>query len=109
MDDPYILYATMASGNNAMFVSLDLMRQHMHSLQEPRLQKEFKKWQCSHQYLVRTRGLGDIHIQEPFIYMPIAHKNNDHWHIPYVSDDSTYTNSYDFPDKWYCFQYNGGR
>lgn len=104
-DDPYLLYATLSSGKNAMFVSLDLMRQHKHSLQDLHLQKEFKKWQCSHQYFIRKKN-GKMHIQEPFVYVPTAQKNGNYWHVPYVSDDSTYADSFKFPDKWYCFKYN---
>ncbi|KMQ92668.1 mitochondrial ribonuclease p protein 3 [Lasius niger] len=104
-DDPYLLYATMSSGKSAMFVSLDLMRQHKHSLKDLNLQREFKKWQCSHQYFVQKSATG-INIQEPFVYLPTAQKNGDCWHVPYVSDDFTYAESFEFPDKWYCFKYN---
>ncbi|XP_072754329.1 mitochondrial ribonuclease P catalytic subunit isoform X2 [Anoplolepis gracilipes] len=103
-DDPYILYATMSSGKNTKFVSLDLMRQHKHSLKDLHLQREFKKWQCSHQYFVRKTKT-DIHIQEPSVYLPTAQKNGDCWHVPYVNDDFTYAESFEFPDKWYCLKY----
>lgn len=105
-DDPYMLYATMSSGKNTKFVSLDLMRQHKHSLKDLHLQREFKKWQCSHQYFVRTKSATSFHIQEPFVYVPTAQKNGDCWHVPYVSDDFTYAESLEFPDKWYCLKYN---
>lgn len=95
----------MSSGKSAMFVSLDLMRQHKHSLKDLNLQREFKKWQCSHQYFVQKSATG-INIQEPFVYLPTAQKNGDCWHVPYVSDDFTYAESFEFPDKWYCFKYN---
>ncbi|KAM0735153.1 Mitochondrial ribonuclease P catalytic subunit [Formica fusca] len=105
VDDPYLLYATISSGKNAKFVSLDLMRQHKHSLKDMHLQREFRKWQCSHQYFVMKSANG-IHIQEPFVYMPTVQKNGDCWHVPYVNDDFTYAESYEFPDKWYCLKYN---
>lgn len=105
-DDPYMLYATMSSGKNAKFVSLDLMRQHKHSLKDLPLEKEFKKWQCSHQYFVKKKSATRLYIQEPFVYVPTAQKNGDHWHVPYVSDDSTYAETLEFPDKWYCLKYS---
>ncbi|XP_012227715.1 mitochondrial ribonuclease P catalytic subunit [Linepithema humile] len=106
-DDVYMLYATMASGENAMFVSLDLLRQHKHSLKDLHLQQEFKKWQYSHQYFVRKNGTSRyFKIEEPFIYLPTVQKNGDCWHIPYVSDDFTYADLHEFPNKWYCFKYD---
>ncbi|RLU23165.1 hypothetical protein DMN91_005443 [Ooceraea biroi] len=104
-DDPYILYATMASGINAMFVSSDLLRQHKHSFKKLNLYQEFHHWQCSHQYsLIKFNK--SIRIQKPFVYLPSAQKNDDHWHIPYVADDCTMTNFdfHEFPDKWYCLR-----
>lgn len=104
-DDVYMLYATMASGKDAMFVSLDLLRQHKHSLQDSRLQQEFKKWQYSHQYFVRKDAASKcLKIEKPLVYLPTVQKNGDHWHIPYVSDDFTYPDSYEFPNEWYCFR-----
>ncbi|XP_012541370.2 mitochondrial ribonuclease P catalytic subunit isoform X2 [Monomorium pharaonis] len=108
-DDPYIIYATMASGMNAMFVSLDLMRQHSYSLQNEHLQQQFKKWQYSHQYFIKTSRTG-IRIQEPFACMPIVQKTDngpvDIWHVPYVNRNIISTESYVVPEKWYCFEYN---
>ncbi|XP_024886254.1 mitochondrial ribonuclease P catalytic subunit [Temnothorax curvispinosus] len=104
-DDPYILYATMASGINAMFVSLDLMRQHKHSLRDNHLQQTFRKWQYSHQYLIKPSKTG-IRIQEPFPCMPFVQKIDNCWHLPYISEDLTYVESYEFPNKWYCLKRN---
>ncbi|XP_011155896.1 mitochondrial ribonuclease P catalytic subunit [Solenopsis invicta] len=107
-DDPYILYATMASGMNAMFISLDLMRQHKHSLQNEHLRQTFKKWQYSHQYFLKKSKTG-IRIQDPFACMPFVQKINNCWHVPYVSDDLVIAESYEFPKKWCCFKYNEKR
>lgn len=95
----------MASGMNAMFVSLDLMRQHKHSLQDQDLQQKFKKWQYSHQYFIKTSRTG-VRIQEPFAYMPIVQKNGNCWHLPHVSEDFINTSSHEFPNDWYCLKYN---
>ncbi|XP_014482187.1 PREDICTED: mitochondrial ribonuclease P protein 3 [Dinoponera quadriceps] len=102
MDDPYLLYATLASGENAMFVSSDLMRRHKSLLQDKRLQWVFKKWQCSHQYFTKSRG-PHVQITSPYNFMPHSQKNSDSWHIPYISDDSTNPDTHEFPDLWYCF------
>ncbi|KAL6257960.1 hypothetical protein P5V15_011557 [Pogonomyrmex californicus] len=104
-DDPYMLYATMASGLNAKFVSLDLMRQHKYSLKDPHLQQEFKKWQFSHQYFVKT-SLTGIRIQEPVEYVSTMQKNDNTWHIPYIKEKIINTNLHEFPDNWFCFKYN---
>ncbi|XP_011870761.1 PREDICTED: mitochondrial ribonuclease P protein 3 [Vollenhovia emeryi] len=103
-DDPYILYATLASGINSKFISLDLMRQHKHSLQNSDLQRAFKKWQYSHQYFVERSKTG-IRMLEPFACMPNVQKSGNCWHVPCVSDDIIKTESYKFPDKWYCLKY----
>ncbi|KYN28464.1 PREDICTED: mitochondrial ribonuclease P protein 3 [Trachymyrmex cornetzi] len=107
-DDPYILYATMACGMNAMFVSSDLMRQHKYSLQNEDLQHKFKKWQFSHQYFIKFSATG-MRIQDPFIYLPIVQKSDNCWHVPCVTEDlskETLKEFYEFSDKWYCFKYN---
>ncbi|KAG5318709.1 MRPP3 ribonuclease, partial [Pseudoatta argentina] len=107
-DDPYILYATMACGMNAMFVSSDLMRQHKYSLQDADLQQKFKKWQFSHQYFIKFSATG-IRIQDPFTYLPIVQKNDNCWHVPCVTEDlnrETLKEFYEFSDKWYCLKYN---
>lgn len=106
-DDPYLLYATMASGMNAMFISLDLMRQHKYSLQDDILRQRFTKWQYSHQYFIK-KSITGIRIQEPFAYMPTVQKNNNCWHMPYVTSDNENINTqsyFEFPDKWYCFKH----
>ncbi|KYN34469.1 Mitochondrial ribonuclease P protein 3 [Trachymyrmex septentrionalis] len=107
-DDPYILYATMVSGMNAMFVSSDFMRQQKHSLQNDDLQQKFKKWQISHQYVIKSSATG-IRIQDPFTYLPIVQKSDNCWHVPCLTEDlnkEILKEFYEFSDKWYCFKYN---
>ena len=51
-DDPFLLYATMYSGQNTHFMSRDLMRGHKFLLQNPALKILFKRWQTQHQYFI---------------------------------------------------------
>ncbi|KAL0125409.1 hypothetical protein PUN28_004499 [Cardiocondyla obscurior] len=104
-DDPYMLYATMASGINTMYISSDFMREHYYSLRDQRLQQTFEKWQSSHQYFIKTSKTG-IRIQEPFNFTLGVQKNNDCWHVPLVNEEFRDTKSYDFSNMWYCFKRN---
>ncbi|XP_032679949.1 mitochondrial ribonuclease P catalytic subunit isoform X2 [Odontomachus brunneus] len=102
-DDPYLLYATLASGEKAMFISSDLMRQHKHLLDDKHLQQVFKKWQCSHQCFVKMSGM-KFRVVPPFNFIPHAQKNSNFWHISCINDNLA--DVYEFPDKWYCFHKN---
>ncbi|KAI4475459.1 hypothetical protein M0802_015148 [Mischocyttarus mexicanus] len=83
-DDPFILYATLASGNNAKFVSDDQMRQYYHEFKKLNLHKSFIRWQFSHQYTFLREDTSDrIALLEPVLHNPFAQVQNGHWHIPY--------------------------
>ncbi|XP_014604961.1 PREDICTED: mitochondrial ribonuclease P protein 3 [Polistes canadensis] len=83
-DDPFILYATLSSGNNSKFVSIDQMRQHHHKLKKFNLQKEFIRWQFSHQYTWYFDNVTKkLIVVEPILYNSFAQVKNGHWHIPY--------------------------
>lgn len=51
-DDPFLLYATLYSGNHCWFVSRDLMRDHKASLPDGATRRLFFKWQRGHQLVV---------------------------------------------------------
>lgn len=51
-DDPFLLYATLHSGNHCKFVSRDLMRDHKACLSEGPIRQLFFKWQRGHQLVV---------------------------------------------------------
>lgn len=51
-DDPFLLYATLHSGNHCRFVSRDLMRDHKACLSEGATRRLFFKWQRGHQMVV---------------------------------------------------------
>lgn len=83
-DDPFILYATLSSGNNSKFVSIDRMRQHHHKLKKFNLHKDFIRWQFGHQYTWHFDDLIKKHILvDPVSYNSFAQVKNGHWHIPY--------------------------
>ncbi|XP_015182758.1 PREDICTED: mitochondrial ribonuclease P protein 3 [Polistes dominula] len=83
-DDPFILYATLASGNNSKFISIDQMRQHHHKLKKFNLHKDFIRWQFSHQYTWYYNNVTKMStLIEPISYDSFMHNQNGHWHIPY--------------------------
>lgn len=51
-DDPFLLYATLHSGNHCWFVSRDLMRDHKACLPDGVTRRLFFKWQRGHQLVV---------------------------------------------------------
>lgn len=51
-DDPFLLYATLHSGNHCQFVSRDLMRDHKACLPDGATKRLFFKWQRGHQLVV---------------------------------------------------------
>lgn len=53
-DDPFLLYATLNSGNNCQFITNDLMRDHKACLLDTKTQRLFFKWQRGHQLAIRS-------------------------------------------------------
>lgn len=51
-DDPFLLYATLHSGNHCQFASKDLMRDHKACLPDAATRQLFFKWQRGHQLVV---------------------------------------------------------
>lgn len=51
-DDPFLLYATLFSGNHCRFVSRDLMRDHKACLTDAATRRLFFKWQRGHQMVL---------------------------------------------------------
>ncbi|XP_015594051.1 mitochondrial ribonuclease P catalytic subunit [Cephus cinctus] len=107
-DDPYLLYATLTSGRSTDFVSRDLMRPHKHLLQNLKIKFLFKQWQVSHQYFVLrvNHNTGQVELQKPLKYHPIAQECPDGWHIPY--NTCTTLNPPDTnepPRNWLCLKY----
>lgn len=51
-DDPFLLYATLNSGNHCKFITKDLLRDHKACLPDARTQRLFFKWQQGHQLAI---------------------------------------------------------
>ncbi|XP_076983069.1 mitochondrial ribonuclease P catalytic subunit isoform X2 [Tamandua tetradactyla] len=57
-DDPFLLYATLHSGNHCKFITKDLMRDHKACLPDAKTQRLFFKWQQGHQLSIINRFPG---------------------------------------------------
>uniref|UniRef100_A0A3Q1HAD9 Mitochondrial ribonuclease P catalytic subunit n=1 Tax=Acanthochromis polyacanthus TaxID=80966 RepID=A0A3Q1HAD9_9TELE len=101
-DDPFLLYATLHSGNHCRFVSRDLMRDHKACLPDGATRRLFFKWQRGHQlvvdgYIVAGRR---VRFQSIPSYDTIIQNEGDSWHIPY--DDTEDRSTYEVPQRWLC-------
>ncbi|TMW47890.1 hypothetical protein DOY81_007040 [Sarcophaga bullata] len=105
-DDPFLLYATLKSGQTTDFFSRDLMRQHAHLL-GPEIKTLFRRWQQEHQYsLVTQTGSGKIIVKEPIRFLICAHKVENTWHIPYKKEFTQHVaDDFDVPDQWLCLKF----
>ncbi|EDW75258.1 uncharacterized protein Dwil_GK20077 [Drosophila willistoni] len=107
-DDPFLLYATLKSGQDTDFFSRDLMRSHAHLL-GPDLKPIFRRWQQEHQHsLVAQTQTGQIVVKEPIRFRLTAHhlrEDEMSWHVPYCE---TYTpkppDSFEIPEQWLCLK-----
>ncbi|XP_037551474.1 mitochondrial ribonuclease P catalytic subunit [Nematolebias whitei] len=101
-DDPFLLYATLHSGNHSRFVSLDLMRDHKACLPDRASKRLFFKWQRGHQMVVH--GIISEGRRVRFLRIPsydtIIQTTGDSWHIPY--DGTEDRSSYEVPQRWLC-------
>lgn len=57
-DDPFLLYATLHSGNHCKFITKDLLRDHKACLADAKTQRLFFKWQRGHQLAIISRFPG---------------------------------------------------
>ncbi|XP_053701765.1 mitochondrial ribonuclease P catalytic subunit isoform X1 [Synchiropus splendidus] len=101
-DDPFLLYATMHSGNHCRFVSKDLMRDHKACFQDSLTRRLFFKWQRGHQMVVDGCAAEGrkVLFQQVLSYDTIVQTTEDSWHIPY--DDKEDRSTYEVPQKWLC-------
>ncbi|XP_029982502.1 mitochondrial ribonuclease P catalytic subunit [Sphaeramia orbicularis] len=101
-DDPFLLYATLHSGNHCKFVSRDLMRDHKACLPDGASRRLFFKWQRGHQLVVdgHVAARRRVRFQSIPSYDTIVQTSEDLWHIPY--DDSEDRSTYEVPQKWLC-------
>ncbi|XP_077431552.1 mitochondrial ribonuclease P catalytic subunit isoform X2 [Vanacampus margaritifer] len=97
-DDPFLLYATLHSGNHCCFVSNDLMRDHKACLPDEATRRLFFKWQRGHQLVVNAARM--VRFQSIPSYDTIVQTSGGTWHIPY--DDTEERSTYEVPQKWLC-------
>ncbi|XP_017853139.1 mitochondrial ribonuclease P catalytic subunit [Drosophila busckii] len=102
-DDPFLLYATLRSGQETDFFSRDLMRSHAFLLGNE-LKPIFRRWQQEHQYsLVTQTQTGKIIVKEPIRYRLSVHQVGNVWHVPCCE---SYTpqmpESFEVPQRWLC-------
>ncbi|KAL2790026.1 mitochondrial ribonuclease P catalytic subunit isoform 4 [Daubentonia madagascariensis] len=103
-DDPFLLYATLHSGNHCKFVTKDLMRDHKACLHDAKTQHLFFKWQQGHQLAIMNKFPGSkITFQHILSYDTVVQTTGDSWHIPY-DEDLVERYSYEVPTKWLCLQ-----
>ncbi|XP_049622542.1 mitochondrial ribonuclease P catalytic subunit [Suncus etruscus] len=101
-DDPFLLYATLHSGNHCKFVTNDLMRDHKACLPDVKTQSLFFKWQQGHQLAIIKKLPGSKVVFQPILsYDTVVQTTGDSWHIPY-DDDQVERYSFEVPTKWLC-------
>ncbi|XP_017714204.1 PREDICTED: mitochondrial ribonuclease P protein 3 isoform X2 [Rhinopithecus bieti] len=101
-DDPFLLYATLHSGNHCRFITKDLMRDHKACLPDPKTQRLFFKWQQGHQLAIINGFPGSkLTFQHILSYDTVVQTTGDSWHIPY-DEDLVERYSYEVPIKWLC-------
>ncbi|XP_017120327.1 mitochondrial ribonuclease P catalytic subunit [Drosophila elegans] len=105
-DDPFLLYATLRSGQDTDFFSRDLMRSHAFHLGAD-LKPIFRRWQQQHQHsLVTQTQTGRIIVKEPVRHRLSAHAvAGSTWHVPYCEAYTQHpTDSFEVPANWLCLQ-----
>lgn len=104
-EDPFMLYAALHSGHDAMVVTNDDLRDHRFLL-GPELSDLLKLWQRGHQilFLGIKKQLGKT---GPKFQWPDSHDtrvqasaNGDVWHIPF--DNGDIRRSFQLPNSWIC-------
>uniref|UniRef100_A0A8J8XNM2 Mitochondrial ribonuclease P catalytic subunit n=1 Tax=Callithrix jacchus TaxID=9483 RepID=A0A8J8XNM2_CALJA len=101
-DDPFLLYATLHSGNHCKFITKDLMRDHKACLPDAKTQRLFFKWQQGHQLAIINGFPGSkLTFQRILSYDTVVQTTGDSWHIPY-DEDLVERYSYEVPTKWLC-------
>ncbi|XP_001085149.2 mitochondrial ribonuclease P catalytic subunit isoform X1 [Macaca mulatta] len=101
-DDPFLLYATLHSGNHCRFITKDLMRDHKACLPDTKTQRLFFKWQQGHQLAIINGFPGSkLTFQHILSYDTVVQTTGDSWHIPY-DEDVVERYSYEVPTKWLC-------
>ncbi|XP_069494546.1 mitochondrial ribonuclease P catalytic subunit [Ambystoma mexicanum] len=103
-DDPFLLYATMNSGNQCKFVTRDLLRDHKACLADSRIRRLFFKWQRGHQLVLPFYNPGKkVVFQTIASYDTVVQTTGDTWHVPY-DVDGVERCTHEVPRKWLCLK-----
>ncbi|XP_028638665.1 mitochondrial ribonuclease P catalytic subunit [Grammomys surdaster] len=103
-DDPFLLYATLNSGNHCKFITKDLFRDHKACLPDARTKRLFFKWQQGHQLaIIKGFQKSKLTFQHILSYDTVVQTTGDSWHIPY-DEDLVQRTSCEVPTKWLCLQ-----
>lgn len=81
------------------------MRQHKFKLDE-NLQKLFKQWQLSRQFLFhKVQATQSIRLLPPSPFETFSQQDLNGWHIPYVTiNHLRVEDSYSTPKNWVCLR-----
>ncbi|XP_059620123.1 mitochondrial ribonuclease P catalytic subunit-like [Phlebotomus argentipes] len=107
-DDPFLLYAALASGKQCCIVSNDLMRNHAHLLESEKLQSTFRRWQHTHQFRMESSSKGEMVLKAPPMFSVTAHEMKGRWHVPFRDEYSLHQlNLFEIPQQWLCIDFSG--
>ncbi|XP_033123858.1 mitochondrial ribonuclease P catalytic subunit-like [Anneissia japonica] len=102
-DDPFMLYASLHSGPQAVFVTRDMFRDHK-ALLDYDTHVAFVKWQRSHQLSFINFKKGRPLFKACRVEDTITQTTGDTWHIPV--DDGINQFAYQLPTTWLCAKRN---
>ncbi|KAM8921235.1 mitochondrial ribonuclease P catalytic subunit [Pelodytes ibericus] len=103
-DDPFLLYASLYSGNHCHFLTRDLLRDHKACLPDPQTRRLFFKWQRGHQLVIPFYTPGSkVHLQPIRCYDTIVQSTDLSWHIPY-DKMGVKRATFEVPETWLCVQ-----
>uniref|UniRef100_A0A8C5QFV2 Mitochondrial ribonuclease P catalytic subunit n=1 Tax=Leptobrachium leishanense TaxID=445787 RepID=A0A8C5QFV2_9ANUR len=105
-DDPFLLYASLYSGNHCCFLTRDLLRDHKACLPDPQIQQLFFKWQRGHQLVIPFYSPRSKVVLQPILsYDTIVQNTDVSWHIPYDKTGVKRT-TFEVPESWLCLRRN---
>lgn len=108
VDDILMMYAALISGQNAHFVTNDLLDEYPNEFSE-KGKVFFRNWQKQHQHFVAYDDQTDkIHIQRPNRFICNANKDvdSDRWHLPYTEKPLLHSlkGLVRIPIQWACIR-----
>lgn len=107
MDDIFMMYATILSGEKAFFITNDLLPEYPQYF-DKEIQEVFKNWQNQHQLLISYDAKEEnVKLNKMFQQRTVKDIKSNNWHIPYIDRPTTNFEIYSkLPIKWACMQFN---